>query len=268
MALPRTPACLQPIATLRLLHRSQGPAPADNAEADASLLRLANVSAGYVGRPVVFDVSLEVAAGEVVALFGHNGAGKTTTLSAATGIVQVFGGRVLIGGDDLSGSTTATRVSRGLVCLPQERAIFGSLNVRRNLMLGAITCTDRSIIDQRLQEAINLFPRLGERLDQLAGTMSGGEQRMLSIGIALMAGARSVLLDEPSLGLSPLLAQTVLQAVRSLATERGVAILIVEQAIGQTLEYADRVYVMRSGRIVGHYSQQEALNRTDWWEVF
>ena len=115
---------------------------------------------------------------------------------------------------------------------------------------------------------IDLFPILGQRQDQVAGTMSGGEQRMVSMGIALMAGARVLMLDEPSLGLSPLIAKLLFTATQRLAAEEGVTVLLVEQAIGQTLQYADHVYVLRSGRIVAEHTKEEAMARTDWWEVF
>lgn len=231
-------------------------------------LEVNDLESGYLGEAVVFGVSMTLAPGKITALFGHNGAGKTTVMKTIAGLNPTFKGSVRLGEHDITATRPDLRVKRGLVYLPQERAVFSTMTVRTNLLLGATTVAEQRVIDERLEFVIDLFPILGERQDQIAGTMSGGEQRMVSMGIALMAGARVLMLDEPSLGLSPLVTKQLFLATQRLATEGGLTVLLVEQAIGQTLEFADHVYVLRSGRIVAEHTKEEAQARTDWWEVF
>lgn len=231
-------------------------------------LEVNDLESGYLGDAVVFGVSMTLAPGRITALFGHNGAGKTTVMKTIAGLNPMFGGSVTLGDTDITSMRPDLRVKNGLVYLPQERAVFSTMSVRANLMLGATTVTDPAVVEERLAFVTDLFPILGQRQDQIAGTMSGGEQRMVSMGIALMAGARVLMLDEPSLGLSPLVTKQLFVATQRLASEGGLTVLLVEQAIGQTLEFADHVYVLRSGRIVAEHTQEEARARTDWWEVF
>jgi branched-chain amino acid transport system ATP-binding protein len=231
-------------------------------------LNAVDLESGYLGESVVYGASVALAAGKITALFGHNGAGKTTLMKAIAGLNPTYKGTVRLGDEDITRTRPDLRVKKGLVYLPQEQAVFTTMTVRSNLMLGATTVSDSTVVDDRLAFVIDLFPILGQRQDQVAGTMSGGEQRMVSMGIALMAGARVLMLDEPSLGLSPLVTRQLFTATQRLATEEGVTVLLVEQAIGQTLQYADHVYVLRSGRIVAEHTKEEALARTDWWEVF
>ncbi|CAB4695352.1 MAG: ATP-binding cassette domain-containing protein [Actinobacteria bacterium] len=231
-------------------------------------LEVKNLETGYLGEAVVFDISMTIAPGKITALFGHNGAGKTTVMKTIAGLNPLFKGTLLLGDNDITSARPDLRVKQGLVYLPQERAVFSTMTVRGNLMLGATTVSDARIVQERLAFVIDLFPILGQRLDQIAGTMSGGEQRMVSMGIALMAGARVLMLDEPSLGLSPLVTKQLFLATQRLAREGGVTVLLVEQAIGQTLDFVDHVYVMRSGRVIAEHTRQEAQERTDWWEVF
>ena len=231
-------------------------------------LEVSDLESGYLGEAVVYGVSMTLAPGKITALFGHNGAGKTTVMKTIAGLNPTFAGSVRLGGTDITGVRPDLRVKQGLVYLPQERAVFSTKTVHGNLMLGATTITDSDAVAERLAFVIDLFPILGQRQDQIAGTMSGGEQRMVSMGIALMAGARVLMLDEPSLGLSPLIAKQLFVATQRLAEETGLTVLLVEQAIGPTLQFADHVYVLRSGRIVAEHTKEEAQARTDWWEVF
>jgi len=231
-------------------------------------LQVEDLESGYLGEAVVFGASITLPPGKITALFGHNGAGKTTLMKTIAGLNPTYKGRVRLGDEDITGMRPDVRVKKGLVYLPQDQAVFRTMTVRKNLILGATTVTEKSVVDERLAFVIDLFPILGQRQDQVAGTMSGGEQRMVSMGIALMAGARVLMLDEPSLGLSPLVTKQLFTATQRLTAEEGVTVLLVEQAIGQTLQYADHVYVLRSGRIVAEHTKEEAMARTDWWEVF
>lgn len=234
----------------------------------ATALEAVDLRAGYLGHSVIFGPSLRAEAGRITALFGHNGAGKTTMLKGIAGLLSLQAGKVRLFGEDVTDLDTSDRVRRGVVYLPQERAVFTTLSVRDNLELGAALVKGKQIIDERMEAVFALFPRLSERSTQLAGTMSGGEQRMLTMGIALMAGARVLMLDEPSLGLAPLINQSLLQAAQRLARDQGIAVLLVEQAIGQALDFVDKVYVMRSGQIVAEHSGDEARQRDDWWKLF
>jgi branched-chain amino acid transport system ATP-binding protein len=231
-------------------------------------IEVRNLQTGYFKRPVVHDVSFGCRAGEVTCLFGHNGAGKSTTLKAIAGLVPQYSGEVHVFGEDVTAVPISARVRKGVVYLPQERAVFTGLTVEDNLLLGAALERNRRVVSERRDMVIDLFPRLGERLGQFAQTMSGGEQRMLSMGVALMAGARMLMLDEPSLGLAPQINLTLLRATKRLCEERGLSVLLVEQAIGEALTFADHVFVVRSGTIVGENTGDEARARTDWWTVF
>ncbi|MCW2666147.1 MAG: transporter ATP-binding protein [Frankiales bacterium] len=241
---------------------------ADVSRSGECVFALRNLRAGYVGEAVVHDVSLDLHAGRITTLFGHNGAGKTTTMKAAAGLLPMLGGRLELFGVDVTSRGSSHRVAKGLFYLGQERAVFGKLSVRDNLTLGAALVKSRSVIAERIEQVVALFPILAERMNQTAGSMSGGQQRMLALGIARMAGARVLMLDEPSLGLSPIINQRLLDATQQLAREQGIAVLLVEQTIGQALQYADHVYVMRSGSVVAEHTGDEARAREDWWEVF
>lgn len=223
---------------------------------------------GYLKKPVVHEITFRCRTGEVTCLFGHNGAGKSSTLKAIAGLLPQYSGEVRLFGEDVSALPISVRVRRGVVYLPQERAVFTGLTVEDNLLLGAALEREKSVVAARRDMVIDLFPRLGERLKQLAQTMSGGEQRMLSMGIALMAGARVLMLDEPSLGLAPQINLSLLQVTKRLCEEQGVTVLLVEQAIGEALTFADRVFVVRSGTIVAEHTGDEARAREDWWTVF
>jgi branched-chain amino acid transport system ATP-binding protein len=211
------------------------------------LLRLDGVSAGYRRLQILHEIDLEVRDGEIVALIGANGAGKTTTLRAVSGMLPVTGGRIVFDGERIDGVRPDRIVRRGLVHVPQERALFGPLTVMQNLQMGAYT-RGRDEIGTALDEVMRLFPILDERRDQRADTLSGGQQQMLAIGRAMMARPRLLTLDEPSIGLAPNLVTSVLEAVTRIR-DAGVTVLIVEQNAAHTLKISDRAYVLESGTI-------------------
>jgi branched-chain amino acid transport system ATP-binding protein len=233
-----------------------------------TLLDVSMLKAGYGRRPVLFDVAMHVGRGEIVALFGHNGAGKTTTLNAIFGRCKPTGGTVTFGGDEIARAKGIANVHRGMTLIPAEHFVFGDLTVIDNLRLGAYGERSRAKIDERIQQCYELFPILAEREKQLAGTMSGGQQRMLSIGIALMTGPQLLLLDEPSLGLSPALVQQMMDVIKRLAREQSLSVLMVEQNVVQTLGVVDRAYFMRSGRIILEAEADELRGRESYWDLF
>jgi branched-chain amino acid transport system ATP-binding protein len=211
------------------------------------LLKLEGVSAGYGSLQILHDLSLEVRSGEVVALVGANGAGKTTTLRTISGLLRPSSGRVTFDGQDLAGVGAHEVVRRGLVMVPEGRELFGDLTVRENLDMGGFTRSQGERAGT-LEQVYELFPILAERRAQRAGTMSGGQQQMLAIGRALMARPQLLMLDEPSLGLAPLMVKTVFEIVGRIR-ETGITVLIVEQNAVRTLELADRAYVLESGSV-------------------
>lgn len=212
------------------------------------MLTLEKLSAGYGRMRILHEVDLHVGAGELVALVGANGAGKTTTLRSICGQLAPQSGRIVFDGSDTAGRRPDVLVRDGLVHVPEERALFGTLTVEENLRMGAWTASAEDT-KPRLDQVYELFPVLAERRSQVAQTFSGGQQQMLAIGRALMAGPRLLLLDEPSTGLSPKLTWTMLDAVREIR-DTGVSVLLVEQNAKQALAIADRAYVMESGSVV------------------
>jgi branched-chain amino acid transport system ATP-binding protein len=224
------------------------------------MLKLEAVHIAYGAIEAVKGVDLEVRAGEVVAIIGANGAGKSTLLKGMAGLEKVATGRVLIDGKDCTRVPAHQRVALGVALSPEGRGVFPDQSVRDNLLLGAYS---RGTRDPAVQESLQLefkrFPRLQERENQLAGTLSGGEQQMLAIARALMSRPRLLLLDEPSLGLAPLIIADIFRAIRSLR-ESGLTILLVEQMANQALKVADRAYVLETGRITAQGSGRELLN--------
>jgi branched-chain amino acid transport system ATP-binding protein len=212
------------------------------------MLRLESVCAGYRGLQILHEVDLEVNEGEIVALVGANGAGKTTTLRACSGVIRPTSGEIRFDDQRIDSARTADLVGRGLVHVPEDRALFGPLTIEENLRMGAWT-QRRTPVGDALSEVFDLFPILAERRRQSAETLSGGQQQMLTIGRALMARPRLLMLDEPSTGLSPKLTWSVLEAIEVIR-DRGVAVLLVEQNAAQALRMSDRAYVMESGSIV------------------
>jgi branched-chain amino acid transport system ATP-binding protein len=212
------------------------------------VLRLDGVEAGYGDVVAVRSVSLDVRAGEIVALIGSNGAGKTTTLRAIAGLLPLRHGRVELDGRRLNGLGPAAVVRAGIAHVPEGRQLFPSMTVRENLELGARTPDGRAHRAHTLARVLELFPRLGERRDQLAGTLSGGEQQMVAIGRALMARPRLLMLDEPSLGLAPVVVGAIFANLAAINRD-GLTILLVEQNVLRALRCSHRAYVLENGTI-------------------
>lgn len=214
-----------------------------------ALLELENVHTYYGHIHALKGISLSVEEGEIVTLIGANGAGKTTTLKTISGTLRPRHGSVRMADEDLSAYKPHEIVVKGIVQAPEGRRVFGRMTVTENLEMGAFTCTDRKQMMQNMERVFALFPRLEERRHQLAGTLSGGEQQMLSIGRALMANPRVLLLDEPSMGLAPVLVDSIFETIQELH-RAGTTILLVEQNARMALQVADRGYVLQTGEIV------------------
>jgi len=222
------------------------------------MLALTDVCAGYGSFQALFGVSLEVKAGESVAVIGPNGAGKTTLLRAISKLIELTAGEVTMEGRSLKRVAPHEVIARGISQVPENRRLFPRLTVEENLKMGAFLPAARSKFPQRREFVYALFPRMGERRAQLAGTLSGGEQQMCAIGRALMSGPKLLLLDEPSAGLAPVVVQAIFELVRKLCTQ-GYTVLIVEQNIRQVLKVVDRAYLLETGRIKSSGSAAELL---------
>ncbi|OGA48707.1 MAG: ABC transporter ATP-binding protein [Betaproteobacteria bacterium RIFCSPLOWO2_12_FULL_62_58] len=212
------------------------------------MLEVRGLKVSYGGINAVKGIDLDVRDGELVTLIGCNGAGKTTTLKALTGLVKPAAGHVLYNGEDIKALPPYQLVRRGVALVPEGRGVFGRLTVGENLAMGAYARVDHALIEADGERIYALFPRLAERRRQLAGTLSGGEQQMLAIGRALMSRPKLLLLDEPSMGLAPLMVQKIFETIRAIAAE-GVTLLLVEQNARLALEVCHRGYVMESGTI-------------------
>jgi branched-chain amino acid transport system ATP-binding protein len=221
------------------------------------LLDIRALRSGYGRVEVLRGVDLQVRPGEIVALLGSNGAGKSTLNNTVSGLVPAWGGQVFFDGVDLSGAHYREVVRAGLIQVPEGRRIFPNLTVLENLELGAFTRA-RARRASNLERVFTTFPRLKERIAQKAGTMSGGEQQMLAIGRGMMAEPRLLILDEPSLGLSPLLVEQMFALISQLHAQ-GLAVLLVEQNVGQSLEIAQRAYVLENGAVRFHGEPRELL---------
>jgi branched-chain amino acid transport system ATP-binding protein len=213
------------------------------------ILRLEKIRVRYGAAPVVQDVSLEVFPSETVAVVGSNGAGKSTVLKAIMGSQPAYAGRILFDGEEIQSRRTEHIVKLGLIYVPEDRRLFRPLSVEENLLLGAYTLHDEQRKKANLEFVYTLFPVLRDRKRQATATMSGGEQQMVAIGRGLMSNPKLLMLDEPSLGLAPLLVDEVLDTVRKLR-DQGLTILLVEQNVREALEICDRAYVIQTGRIV------------------
>jgi branched-chain amino acid transport system ATP-binding protein len=223
-----------------------------------ALLQLTNIRAAYGDLQALFDISLEVNPGEIVTLIGANGAGKTTTLRVISGSLRATGGTVTFDGKDITSRPTHTMAERGISHVPEGRQLFPHMTVEENLDLGAYNPRSRPRVREALAEQLDLFPRLKERRRQLAGTLSGGEQQMVAIARALMAAPRLLLLDEPSLGLSPKVTEEVFARIQDIG-KRGVTVLIVEQNVVDGLTISNRGYVVEHGRVIMQGAAQDLL---------
>lgn len=212
------------------------------------LLSVRQAEVAYGGIQAVKGVSLEVRAGELVSLIGSNGAGKTTTMKAITGLLPLVGGQIALMGRDIRGLGPWDLVQQGLAMVPEGRGVFTRMTIFENLQMGAYIRRDAAAVTDDIARVFTTFPRLKERRDQLAGTLSGGEQQMLAMGRALMSRPQVLLLDEPSMGLSPLMVDKIFEVVREVSAQ-GVTVLLVEQNASRALQIADRAYVMESGLI-------------------
>jgi branched-chain amino acid transport system ATP-binding protein len=225
-----------------------------------SLLRLRGVDTYYGEIHILQNLSLEVGKGELVCLLGGNASGKSTTLKTILGIVRPRSGAVELDGEDVTGRPTSYRIARGLAIVPENRRLFAPMTVLENLEMGAYL--DRSGFDEQLERVFNLFPVLKDRRKQLAGTLSGGEQQMVAMGRALMSQPKLLLMDEPSMGLAPILVERNFEIIQQVH-EAGVAVLVVEQNANVSLSIADRGYVLQTGRIVLADSAKALLANED-----
>lgn len=232
------------------------------------VLDIKDLRAGYGSFEVVHGIDLKLKEGEVVGLFGHNGAGKTTSLQTVFGLHKPNSGEIRLKGQVVTGRPCAEMVRRGMSLVMAENSVFADLSVLDNLRLGAYLEHSSDVIEQRLEGVYRLFPILEERGGQESRTLSGGQQRALSLGIALMAAPVVLLLDEPSIGLSPSLVQDMLGTVRELASQHGMSVLLVEQNVSQTVKIVDRAYFMRAGSILLEETATTLRNRKDFWDLF
>ena len=213
------------------------------------LLELENAVLNYGKIQALHGISVEVAEGEVVSLIGANGAGKTSTMRALSGVRGLSSGKVVFNGEDVTKLRADQRMRKGLVLAPEGRGIFPGMTVVENLNMGAYTRRDKEAIEQDYERVYSLFPRMSERRKQVAGTLSGGEQQMLAIGRALMSRPKLLMLDEPSMGLAPMLIAQIFEIITEIS-KQGTTILVVEQNAKQALSRSDRAYVLETGRIV------------------
>ncbi|HEV2882659.1 MAG TPA: ABC transporter ATP-binding protein [Pyrinomonadaceae bacterium] len=220
------------------------------------MLTLENISVNYGAIEALNGITMHVEQGEVVTLIGANGAGKTTTLRTITGLLAPRSGRVLYENEEISGLPTHKLVARGISMSPEGRGVFANLTVRENLQMGAYLKKNKREIAEDMERAYTMFPRLKERQAQKAGTLSGGEQQMLAMGRALMSRPRLLLLDEPSLGLAPLVVHTIFQAIEDIRS-KGTTILLVEQNANAALRHSNRAYVLETGQIVMEGASQD-----------
>ncbi len=233
----------------------------------ADALTIENLYAAYDKADVLEGLSLAVAAGRITCLLGANGSGKTTLIRAILGLTPARAGRIVFDGADITRLPTHRVIAAGIACIPEGRKVFAKLTVEENLRLGAYQEVSRAAVGERMAEVLALFPRLAERRAQLAGTMSGGEQAMVSIGRGLMRAPKLLLIDEPSLGLAPLLVKENFNVIRRI-NERGITVFLVEQNVHQTLAISHFGYVLAKGRVVASGTPAELAGRPEVREAY
>ncbi len=231
------------------------------------LLDVKGLESGYGKRRVLYNISLGIYSGEIVGLIGHNGAGKSTTLRSIFGLVVPSRGQVFYLKREVTLAPPAEKLGLGISHMPQENFLFNDLTIRDNLEMAYFTLENSSSFASRVREVYDLFPVLGRRQGQLAGTLSGGERRMLGIGMGLLRQPKLFLMDEPSSGLSPVIFQSVIQVIQKI-NSLGIAVFLVEQNVKAAFKVSQRVYVMKAGSIILEETGKKLLERGEWWDLF
>jgi branched-chain amino acid transport system ATP-binding protein len=232
------------------------------------LLDVKNLEAGYGKKQVLYNISLQVNEKEIVGMIGHNGAGKSTVFKAIFGMLSPSKGRITYMGRDVTFAPPEIKLDGGIYHIPQDQFIFSDLAVKDNLEISYFTMKDKSRYEARLEEVYQFFPIVKSRLNQLAGTLSGGERRILSIAMGLLRQPKLLMLDEPSSGLSPVAFQNVAGIIRKINDSLGTAILLVEQNVKVAFKLSRRVYVMKAGRMILEETGEKLLQRKEWWDLF
>lgn len=227
------------------------------------MLELKNVTTHYGSIKVLRDINIVAAKGKITCLLGSNGAGKTTTLNTVIGLVKPTTGEIYLNGERIDGIQTPQIVRKGIATVPEGRRLFSKLTVEENLLIGACVLNDQKIIQHNIERSYKLFPRLEERKKQLAGTLSGGEQQMVAMCRALMSDPKLLLMDEPSLGLAPILIKEIFQTILRVNKEEGMTILLIEQNVHKAIEIADQVYVLQKGEVIMKSSGDHSLSKQD-----
>lgn len=235
---------------------------------DNRILNAIGISGGYGKHQVLRNIDFNVKSGEIVGICGHNGAGKTTLLRSIFGIQPVTTGEVFFNGANTTGMNTSRMTSMGMSFTPSDKPLFRDLTIIENLQLGAHSVKERGLINERIEEVLRIFPALADRGALLAGRLSGGQQRQLSLGMALMVEPALMLLDEPSLGISPAVVEKTFEIIKDLSKKKNMSVLLVEQNVRAMVKITDRVYVLRNGEIALEESGDESRARTDWWKLF
>ncbi len=233
----------------------------------SAILEVRGLSISYKKINAVRNISFEINEGEIVSLVGSNGAGKTSTMRCISGLIKAKSGSIKFEGKEILGRTPAQIVSAGIVHVPEGRQIFGKLSVEENLQLGGYLTRDHKVIRERMEYVFSLFPILKERLNQKAGSLSGGEQQMLAIGRGLVTGSKLLLLDEPSLGLAPIVVEQVFDVIQTLQ-KNGMTILLVEQNAWDAMSISDRTYIMESGAIMMDGPSEEVLENEEVKRIY
>ena len=231
------------------------------------MLKVSNLNISYKKINAVRDVSFEIREGEIVSLIGSNGAGKTSTMRAISGLVKARSGSILFNGQEVLGMNPTQIVASGIVHVPEGRQVFSKLSVGENLEMGGFLTKDRKVVRERMDRIFELFPILKERIHQKAGSLSGGEQQMLAIGRGLVTGSKLLLLDEPSLGLAPIIVEQVFEVIQKLK-ESGMTILLVEQNAWDAMAISDRTYIMESGAIVLEGPSEEVAENEEVKRIY
>jgi branched-chain amino acid transport system ATP-binding protein len=232
------------------------------------LLAVKNLEAGYGKKQILYDIALSIHGGEIIGLIGHNGAGKSTALRSIFGLLTPHRGQVLFMDQDVTFESPAAKLDAGIYHLPQENFLFNDLTVIDNLEMSFFTMKDPSDFLPRISEVYKFFPVLGNRKNQLAGTLSGGERRMLGIGMGLLRRPKLLMLDEPSSGLSPVAFQNVAKIIQEINRSLGTAVILVEQNVKVAFKLSQRVYVMKAGHIILEETGAKLLERKEWWDLF